>query len=76
VEAEDRYERIGGTATGGGTFWGLGKLLTKAKVGLLDSIAPSVSILVFFYVSEGKQFHPLQNISVIRYTLKRMTKYS
>uniref|UniRef100_A0A0P6CRZ5 4'-phosphopantetheine phosphatase n=2 Tax=Daphnia magna TaxID=35525 RepID=A0A0P6CRZ5_9CRUS len=31
VEAEDRYERIGGTATGGGTFWGLGKLLTKAK---------------------------------------------
>jgi type II pantothenate kinase len=34
VEAEDRYERIGGTATGGGTFWGLGKLLTKAKVGL------------------------------------------
>ncbi|KAJ9573501.1 hypothetical protein L9F63_009065, partial [Diploptera punctata] len=27
----DSYERIGGTATGGGTFWGLGSLLTKAK---------------------------------------------
>ncbi|XP_053403677.1 4'-phosphopantetheine phosphatase-like [Mercenaria mercenaria] len=31
VESEDRFERIGGTATGGGTFWGLGSLLTKAK---------------------------------------------
>jgi len=31
VESEDKYERIGGTASGGGTFWGLGKLLTKAK---------------------------------------------
>ncbi len=28
---DDKFERIGGTATGGGTFWGLGKLLTKAK---------------------------------------------
>jgi len=33
VESEDQYERIGGTATGGGTFWGLGSLVTKAKVG-------------------------------------------
>eukprot|EP00090_Calanus_glacialis_P034823 TRINITY_DN5891_c0_g1_i1.p1 TRINITY_DN5891_c0_g1~~TRINITY_DN5891_c0_g1_i1.p1 ORF type:complete len:780 (-),score=227.21 TRINITY_DN5891_c0_g1_i1:391-2730(-) len=31
VESEDKYSRIGGTATGGGTFWGLGKLLTSAK---------------------------------------------
>eukprot|EP00088_Acartia_fossae_P030687 TRINITY_DN3168_c0_g1_i2.p1 TRINITY_DN3168_c0_g1~~TRINITY_DN3168_c0_g1_i2.p1 ORF type:complete len:628 (-),score=114.81 TRINITY_DN3168_c0_g1_i2:357-2132(-) len=31
VESEDSFERIGGTATGGGTFWGLGKLLTSAK---------------------------------------------
>ncbi|XP_050435430.1 4'-phosphopantetheine phosphatase isoform X2 [Adelges cooleyi] len=31
VESDDCYERIGGTATGGGTFWGLGTLLTKAK---------------------------------------------
>ena len=31
VESDDKFERIGGTATGGGTFWGLGKLLTKAK---------------------------------------------
>uniref|UniRef100_A0A0A9YJQ4 4'-phosphopantetheine phosphatase n=3 Tax=Lygus hesperus TaxID=30085 RepID=A0A0A9YJQ4_LYGHE len=31
VTSEDSYERIGGTATGGGTFWGLGTLLTKAK---------------------------------------------
>ena len=32
VEGEDKYERIGGTSTGGGTFWGLGSLLTKARV--------------------------------------------
>ncbi|XP_063430219.1 4'-phosphopantetheine phosphatase-like [Mytilus trossulus] len=31
VESETKYERIGGTSTGGGTFWGLGSLLTKAK---------------------------------------------
>ncbi len=31
VEGDDKFERIGGTATGGGTFWGLGKLLTKAQ---------------------------------------------
>lgn len=28
---DSKFERIGGTATGGGTFWGLGKLLTGAK---------------------------------------------
>ncbi|KAK7582669.1 hypothetical protein V9T40_014114 [Parthenolecanium corni] len=31
VELEEKYERIGGTATGGGIFWGLGSLLTKTK---------------------------------------------
>ena len=31
VTSEDDFERIGGTATGGGTFWGLGKLLTGAN---------------------------------------------
>ena len=31
VTSEEDFERIGGTATGGGTFWGLGKLLTGAS---------------------------------------------
>ncbi|XP_024937354.1 pantothenate kinase 4 isoform X2 [Cephus cinctus] len=31
VDSEKQFERVGGTATGGGTFWGLGSLLTKAK---------------------------------------------
>ncbi|KAG8193734.1 hypothetical protein JTE90_005032 [Oedothorax gibbosus] len=31
VESESSFERIGGSAMGGGTFWGLGSLLTKAK---------------------------------------------
>ncbi|KAL0276032.1 UNVERIFIED_CONTAM: hypothetical protein PYX00_003707 [Menopon gallinae] len=31
VVDDGSYERIGGTATGGGTFWGLGSLLTSAK---------------------------------------------
>lgn len=31
VESEEKYERIGGSATGGGSFWGLGSLLTNAK---------------------------------------------
>ena len=39
VEAEDKFTRIGGTATGGGTFWGLGKLLTGAKVGEMAAVS-------------------------------------
>ncbi|XP_076621257.1 4'-phosphopantetheine phosphatase [Colletes latitarsis] len=31
VESDKIFERVGGTATGGGTFWGLGSLLTKRK---------------------------------------------
>jgi len=31
VVSNEKFERIGGTATGGGTFWGLGRLLTSAK---------------------------------------------
>ncbi|XP_014217722.1 pantothenate kinase 4 [Copidosoma floridanum] len=31
VESEQEFERVGGTATGGGTFWGLGSLLTRVK---------------------------------------------
>jgi len=33
VESDRIYERIGGTSLGGGTFWGLGSLLSaSAKV--------------------------------------------
>lgn len=35
VESESSCVRIGGTSIGGGTFWGLGSLLTKAKVGFI-----------------------------------------
>ncbi|XP_010626080.1 4'-phosphopantetheine phosphatase isoform X3 [Fukomys damarensis] len=31
VETEDQFEWIGGSSIGGGTFWGLGALLTKTK---------------------------------------------
>ncbi|XP_076453588.1 4'-phosphopantetheine phosphatase-like [Babylonia areolata] len=31
VESDNKFERIGGTSTGGGTFWGLGCLLTQTK---------------------------------------------
>ncbi|XP_032719089.1 4'-phosphopantetheine phosphatase isoform X1 [Lontra canadensis] len=31
VEAEDRFAWVGGSSIGGGTFWGLGALLTKTK---------------------------------------------
>ena len=32
VESFNRFVRVGGTSMGGGTFWGLGSLLTSAKV--------------------------------------------
>lgn len=38
VVSEDKYERIGGTATGGGTFWGLGSLLTGGTVKEFDEL--------------------------------------
>uniref|UniRef100_A0A8C5SB57 4'-phosphopantetheine phosphatase n=1 Tax=Laticauda laticaudata TaxID=8630 RepID=A0A8C5SB57_LATLA len=31
VETEEKFEWIGGSSIGGGTFWGLGALLTKTK---------------------------------------------
>ncbi|KAK3733934.1 hypothetical protein QZH41_009580 [Actinostola sp. cb2023] len=31
VESKDKFQRVGGTSMGGGTFWGLGSLLTNAK---------------------------------------------
>ncbi|XP_014615545.1 PREDICTED: pantothenate kinase 4 isoform X1 [Polistes canadensis] len=31
VQSDEIFERVGGTATGGGTFWGLGSLLTNGK---------------------------------------------
>jgi type II pantothenate kinase len=31
VDGDGKYERISGTSLGGGTFLGLGKLLTKCK---------------------------------------------
>ncbi len=38
VEGEQQYQRIGGTATGGGTFWGLGSLLTGGSVTEFDEL--------------------------------------
>ncbi|KAJ4836196.1 Pantothenate kinase 1 [Turnera subulata] len=31
VDGDGKYERVSGTSVGGGTFWGLGRLLTKCK---------------------------------------------
>ncbi|KAF6165291.1 hypothetical protein GIB67_042707 [Kingdonia uniflora] len=31
VEGEGKFQRVSGTNVGGGTYWGLGKLLTKCK---------------------------------------------
>ena len=31
VYSDEKFERVGGTAMGGGTFWGLGSLLTNAQ---------------------------------------------
>lgn len=31
VDGDNKFERVSGTSVGGGTFWGLGKLLTQCK---------------------------------------------
>ena len=31
VDGDGKFERVSGTNVGGGTYWGLGKLLTKCK---------------------------------------------
>lgn len=33
VDSETKYERVGGSSIGGGTFWGLGSRMTGARVG-------------------------------------------
>lgn len=42
VESEDQFERIGGSSIGGGTFWGLGALLTQTKVFM---VVPSLVLI-------------------------------
>jgi len=32
VDSEESFQRVGGSTIGGGTLWGLGSLLTDAKV--------------------------------------------
>ncbi|KAL0296989.1 UNVERIFIED_CONTAM: Pantothenate kinase [Sesamum radiatum] len=32
VESDSKFQRVSGTSIGGGTFWGLGKLLTKKQI--------------------------------------------
>ncbi|XP_070615193.1 4'-phosphopantetheine phosphatase isoform X2 [Erythrolamprus reginae] len=39
VETEDKFEWIGGSSIGGGTFWGLGALLTQTKFDELLQLA-------------------------------------
>lgn len=31
VDGEGKFQRVSGTNVGGGTYWGLGRLLTKCK---------------------------------------------
>lgn len=31
MDADGRYDRVSGSSLGGGTFWGLARLLTRAK---------------------------------------------
>lgn len=31
MDGDNKFERVSGTSIGGGTFWGLGKLLTKCN---------------------------------------------
>ncbi|MGH0189648.1 UNVERIFIED_CONTAM: hypothetical protein FKN15_037215 [Acipenser sinensis] len=50
VESEDKFERIGGSSIGGGTFWGLGALLTKTKAkSLLHMISNDIGQLACLY---------------------------
>lgn len=31
MDGDGKFERVSGTSVGGGTFWGLGRLLTNCK---------------------------------------------
>lgn len=31
MDGDGKYQRVSGTNVGGGTYWGLGRLLTKCK---------------------------------------------
>lgn len=54
MDGDGKFERVSGTSVGGGTFWGLGRLLTKCKR-LLFSPSHWSQIYVASY-SEKKDF--------------------
>lgn len=58
MESEKKFERIGGTATGGGTFWGLGSLLTKAKVLFVRQLV----VFLLYFVLNIKNNESLRKI--------------
>lgn len=78
VESEDKFERIGGSSIGGGTFWGLGALLTKTKVSLIKfcscyfisfvvlpswCISVTSSLLNYIYLSLVQRFDELLQLA-------------
>ena len=59
MESDNKFERIGGTSTGGGTFWGMGCLLTKAKVSRVRMIMVGFrcfAVFFFFFFSVEVSF--------------------
>jgi len=52
VEGEGKFERVSGTSIGGGTFWGLGKLLTKCKRWVFLFLKP-MHHYWFLYIQHG-----------------------
>ncbi|KAJ6898190.1 pantothenate kinase 1-like isoform X3 [Populus alba x Populus x berolinensis] len=53
VDGDGKFERVSGTSVGGGTFWGLGKLLTKCQRWFVSSSLAITNSLVYSFIFSG-----------------------
>ncbi|KAL8121266.1 pantothenate kinase 1 isoform X5 [Apium graveolens] len=77
VEGDEKFERVSGTSVGGGTFWGLGKLLTNCKSfdELLKLSQEGNNRVIDMLVGDiygGLDYSKISYLNALRFGLKRI----
>ncbi|XP_024466303.1 pantothenate kinase 1 isoform X4 [Populus trichocarpa] len=77
VDGDGKFERVSGTSVGGGTFWGLGKLLTKCQSfdELLELSQRGNNRVLDMLVGDiygGMEYSKISYLNALRFGLKRI----
>ncbi|XP_034909964.1 pantothenate kinase 1 isoform X2 [Populus alba] len=77
VDGDGKFERVSGTSVGGGTFWGLGKLLTKCQSfdELLELSQRGNNRVIDMLVGDiygGMDYSKISYLNALRFGLKRI----